>query len=385
MKTSTGMEVILMKVGFAKTDITPSLPCCLGGYELRKEPAFVVHRPLGCRTMAGEEAGIPFAIVSLDLLGIDKRFRDEVCIAAEKAVGIPPDRITLIASHTHSAIEGIPDVLHKGLWTGSAAHVPQAYRRQIVDTITDDLRKALHCAHEARLQWFQTHCPGIASNRRDNGVQADSRLHVLKVFSRASDEIMGGMLHFACHPTVIGPDAGAVSPDFPGALQHELEGDSGSVFLYANGAAGDISTRFTRQASSPLEADRIGYLLGSSLERAEAMEVIRSAYPFYSSEIIPFEFSDRKNGSLIRTELQFATLGGMTLWFVPGEPFSSVAKNLMEQHPNQLVVGYANDYIGYIPDVQSWHKGGYEVEVSRIGIKDTDAMWRCFQRDRFSI
>ena len=367
-----------MKVGFAKTDITPSLPCSLGGYELRQEDAGIVHKPLYCRTMAGVEEGIPFAIVSLDLLGIDKRLRDEVCIAAGMAVGILADRITLIASHTHSAIEGIPDVLHKGLWTGSAAHIPVSYRRQIVETIIDEIAKALDCAREVHLRWFRADCPGIASNRRNNSDWADSRLHGLKVFSCDSNELMGGIMHFSCHPTVIGPEAGAVSPDFPGAMQQALEGDSGQVFLYANGAAGDISTRFTRQATSPLEADRIGQLLVSALDRAEAIDGKPSVSPNYSSSIIPFVFSDRITGSLIQTDLQFATLGGMTLWFVPGEPFSSVARSLMEHRTNHLIVGYANDYIGYIPDDQARPIGGYEVEVSRIGIEDTARLWECF-------
>lgn len=366
-------------MGFAKTDITPPLPCRLGGYESRQGAAVAVHRPLYCRTMAGEEEGVRFAIVSLDLLGIDKRLRDEVCIAAEKAVGIPADRITLIASHTHSAIEGIPDVLHKGLWTGSRAHVPQSYRRQLVDTITSDLRRAVDCAREAHIRWFRADSPGIAGNRRNKDAWADSRLHAMRAFSCDSNELMGGMLHFPCHPTVIGPEAGVVSPDFPGILQQELEKDSGCVFLYANGAAGDISTRFTRQGSSPMEADRIGRLLLSALERAESIDREPTAYPSYSSSLIPFAFSDRKTGGLIRTELQIAALGGVTLWLVPGEPFSSIARDLMERRPNHLVVGFANDYIGYIPDAQSWPEGGYEVEVSRIGFDDSDTMWRCFQ------
>ncbi|MCD9022421.1 neutral/alkaline non-lysosomal ceramidase N-terminal domain-containing protein [Cohnella silvisoli] len=369
-----------MKMGFAKTDITPSLPCYLGGYELRKEAATAVHRPLYCRTMAGDDDGIRFAIVCLDLLGIDKRLRDDVCAAVEKTAGIHADRITLIASHTHSAIEGIPDILHQGLWmAGSGAHVPHTYRRQIVDTIAADARSAIERAREASIRWFRADCPGIAGNRRKQGDWADSRLHWMKAFAADSNELMGGLLHFACHPTVIGPEAGVISSDFPGVLQAELEADYNGVFLFANGAAGDISTRFTRQGAGPLEADRIGRVLLSALEGAESIGGEPSAYPSYSSSLIPFAFTDRKTGGLIRTDLQMATLGGMILWLVPGEPFASVARNLMERRPDHLVVGFANDYIGYIPDVQSWPKGGYEVEVSRIGIEDSDKMWRCFQ------
>jgi hypothetical protein len=46
--------------------------------------------------------------------------------------------------------------------------------------------------------------------------------------------------------------------------------------------------------------------------------------------------------------------------------------------PQTLIVGYANDYIGYLPDEPAWAEGGYEVEVSRLTADEVGRLWRTF-------
>ncbi|CAG7652696.1 neutral/alkaline non-lysosomal ceramidase N-terminal domain-containing protein [Paenibacillus allorhizosphaerae] len=357
----SGRESLTM--GMSKFDITPSLPCDLGGYATRGKLADSVHSRLYGKCMAGCDGETRFALVSLDLLGIDRNIRDAVIRRLQIEERIPPDRVSLFATHTHCAIDGVPDVLHKGLWTTDPGHLPMEYRHRLTDAIVSGVRKALASLRKVRLQWYRAECPGVAGNRRDKGKTADPALSVLHICDPEGSKVIGGLLHFACHPTVIGPQTSTVSSDFPGAAASLMEKQHpGAVFLYANGAAGDISTRYTRRASDPAEAERVGSLLVSCLTKAKELPSLQQ----YDSAMSAFEFQDRLGGNSIRTVLQRIVLGGMTLWMIPGELFSSFASVLRQRNAGHVVVCYANDYIGYIPDEEAWTSGGYEVEVSRL-------------------
>ncbi|MDR6549182.1 neutral/alkaline non-lysosomal ceramidase N-terminal domain-containing protein [Paenibacillus qinlingensis] len=355
-----------MRIGFAKIEITPSLPVTLGGYEHRKREADNLHTPLYARCMTGESEGTQFAFISLDLLGIDHALREEVCAIGVERFGMHPQQISLIATHTHSAIDGIPDVLHKGLWTEDMTHIPTAYRQELVSLIVLGIEQSLASRREATMQWSVATCNDFASNRRDALAEAESVVYWLRVSDPYSNETLGGLLHFSCHPTVIGWEESVISGDFPGVAVAALEETyKGSVFLYANGAAGDISTRFTRQGSDSVEAERMGNHLVGSLQTSRPIPSL-SRYTFLRDESP--RLLDQRTGEWLVGYQQWIELGGMRLWLVPGEIFSSYARAATMN--NQLIIGYANGYIGYIPDEQAWDLAGYEVEVCRISRED---------------
>lgn len=361
-----------MEMGFAKMDITPGLPCELGGYIKRSKRAERIHTQLFCRCLVGMAHGSYFAIVSLDLLGVDLRLRNEICRQACEVMPIEPECISIMASHTHSAIDGVPDILHKGLWTDDTSHVPVSYRRQLAANVVRCMAEAFSCRRSVRMHWFKAQCAGICSNRRVRGRAADSDVHLLKVYDAETSLTLGGLLHFACHPTVIGPEEYVISADFPAVALAGLERlANGAVFLYANGAAGDISTRFTRKGSNADEADRVGKVLLMALEHMEEIPVSNHGYRV---DIAPFDFIDRRTGKQVQSILQTIEFGGMNLWMVPGEPFSSYAMALKHHDDRNLMIGYANDYIGYIPDKEALAIGGYEVEVNRMSPDDIDRL-----------
>ena len=73
------------------------------------------------------------------------------------------------------------------------------------------------------------------------------------------------LYNFPCHPTVLGPDNLLASADFTAGIENLL-GDDMAVFL--NGAAGDISTRFTRQESSFNECTRMAQIAAKHILNA---------------------------------------------------------------------------------------------------------------------
>ncbi len=59
-------------------------------------------------------------------------------------------------------------------------------------------------------------------------------------------------------------------------------------------------------------------------------------------------------------EIGALQIGSWTLLAVPGESFSDLAQALREVSPSALVVGYANDYLGYFPTQSAIGEGVYE-------------------------
>src|SRR3546814_19892076 len=65
----------------------------------------------------------------------------------------------------------------------------------------------------------------------------DQRLSILQ-FS-AGDRSLGGIVHAAMHPVVLGADSHAISGDWCGIAMAELGTRAGGIWLFLNGAAGD--------------------------------------------------------------------------------------------------------------------------------------------------
>src|SRR3546814_11782575 len=65
----------------------------------------------------------------------------------------------------------------------------------------------------------------------------DQRLSILQ-FS-GGDRSLGGIVHAAMHPVVLGADSHAISGDWCGIAMAELGTRAGGIWLFLNGAAGD--------------------------------------------------------------------------------------------------------------------------------------------------
>lgn len=72
------------------------------------------------------------------------------------------------------------------------------------------------------------------------------------------------LLDYACHPTVLGADNLRWSADWPGATRRAL----GVPVGFLQGAAGDVSPRFTRLGRDTAEVDRLGTLLATAVRSA---------------------------------------------------------------------------------------------------------------------
>ena len=67
----------------------------------------------------------------------------------------------------------------------------------------------------------------------------------------------------------------------------------------------------------------------------------------------------------IAAEIQVIRIGDLALVALPGELFVELGLAIRQQSParHTFVIGYANEFIGYLPTSEAWEQGGYEVAL----------------------
>src|SRR5437868_2898513 len=92
------------RAGTARVDITPDYPIRLSGYASRKTESEGVGLRIFTKSLAiSQNDGETALMITVDNVGISKEIRDEIVGRIQKEHGIPPERIVIFSSHTHSA------------------------------------------------------------------------------------------------------------------------------------------------------------------------------------------------------------------------------------------------------------------------------------------
>ena len=241
-----------MRVGFGRRYITPDCSMGMAGFDRRKGTATGTLDPLEVSVLALEDdRGQPFLMCVLDLLGTDSRLCVQIREALAPALCIPPERIWVSATHTHSA--------PTGHFSGNASYDENYVNFLIAQTLsaaaaaTADLQPATAAGALSQ-------ATGVASLRNRGREGSEFPMPMPLIF------LDGTVLaRISCHPTVLDEKNLRYSRDLPGQLRDGVNKNC----LVVNGPCADLSTRFTRQASNPEELARLGRKLTESLLTAQ--------------------------------------------------------------------------------------------------------------------
>ena len=390
-----------MKLGFAKRGITPPLGMELGGYAGYR-PCSGVHDPLWCKVLLLEQEDGLFALVMLDLMCADESLCDAIAEAVAP-LGIARQRLIVAAIHTHAAPAGV--LPQKGpLARINEAIVPEnpgfkAYMESIVEKAKEACAEAAQTAEPFRLRTGRGPLPPLGSERH-TGAQPNGALTVVEFLLESGRKAV--FYNFPCHPTVLSAANLQVSADFAGQIEAHLDAD---MAVFANSAAGDISTRFTRKESSFRECQRMGKLAAEHIRAAlegapyeeptpligrcvtltlparqveppelakekfeKAMErwqqgiaagedagTVRILKSYVEGAGVNLEFARSMDGirefAVPVTAFKFAGISFIT---VPGEFYSTLLP------PFAAAICYANGYYRYIADENAYEAGHYE-------------------------
>lgn len=395
-----------MRIGFWKEDITPPVGVELGGYAGYR-PCTGVHDPLWCRAVVLEQHGVRYALLVLDLMCADETFCNRL---AEVLAPLEIRREHLIVSaiHSHSAPcgvvpgEGLMAAISLPGYPGDASYLP--YLEAVLQGAYSACEKAV-----ALLEPFVFRCGScpapMVGSERHTGAHPQVTLTAIQCRTDSGRNLI--LYHFPCHPTVMGPSNLEVTADFAGGIEWQLDSDM-AVFL--NGAAGDISTRYTRTGQTFEECARLGHMAAAQIatvlrdaqfqvpthlqginssfamavrpvepvaEAAQRLEeltakvkqaeaegadaaTIRMLKSYAEGAGINLQFA-RSIGNLHQIILSVTVLRIFGLKFVtiPGELFSTLLPD-----DSTCVLGYANGYNLYIADEQAYDAGYYEALAS---------------------
>lgn len=376
----------------------------MAGYMARTGPSIGTHDELVVSALALTSRDDELVIVGVDLAAVD----DALVVEIATAVGLSTDRLILCASHTHSGPAGVVARLHPADEDRSNPELRAAFITICVDAIVE----ARATSEPVQLLLGTTETRELAANRNDPVGPYDPRVTTLAT-RRPDGSYSAVLVHFACHPTILGAESRFISAEFPGVLRRALRArltvdNSFPTALYVNGAAGDVSTRFTRRAQNFTEVERVGVglanaaidalahaqPLSTSLRHADrdviltprsASAQVEEMQPDTVSSTAPSTDAARRlavtrsQGTILLQRLLEAdpgairttfrlhawAVGELALVAVPAELFASLGARVIARSPlSTLVLGYANGYVGYLADRAAYEKDTYEALAS---------------------
>ncbi len=398
-----------VQAGWASGDITPDIPCSMGGYAARTEPANAVHDPLWANALALGSPQNPFVIVVCDLVAID----DAIVGAVRQRVGAEVAGATVWLSATHT---------HSGPMVGGRVGTGDADPKVVERVIAGATRAALDAIggmHAVHAGWASGPIGGIATNRDHPEGGEITSLDLLCLYDGGHDASNPAAIFgsFPCHPTVLGADNLAISADLPGAFRRQLQaGIKGrdTWVALATGASGDISTRHARRGQDFEELERLGRLLAEQAQGVlRGTHPLQLAMPIVREERVPLErkalldaasleaaataveeqrvqalrTGNPAEARTLETTLQgiraasrsaetpadvpeavtitTASLGDLKTVAIPGELYHQLGEELRHHlGPAGLLLGYTNGYLGYLPTREAYGTMDYEVLMS---------------------
>ena len=404
-------------------DITPPVGTRMDGYGARTATSIGVHDPLLGQLLLlrlGEQA---LLLITLDLLGVSRNVSTRVREGIARAIGVPVEATMVSCTHTHSGPAGFLPA-EQGLRPPGDPGLQDMLVRKLVGAAI----WAQQRLQPVRLSIGRGHVEGIGANRNDpQGGLSDRELIVLR-WDGPEGQPLAVWMNYGCHPTVMGERNLWLSADFPGAARSALSRlYPETVFLYANGASGDVSTRFTRREQGFAEVERLGHILAG-----EVLKVMQTTVPqdvrVLQSLVSPVSFARRPRPGLdaaerrlaelqgnvealrrtgaahgelrqaetrvrgalaelaraqepaapatVVSEVQAMRIGDMALVGLPGEPFTQTVLEIKKASPWAVtaVVSYANEELGYFPDAASFAAGTYEALRCLFEPAATDAL-----------
>ncbi len=235
--------------------ITPPVGTWLEGYGARTSGSVGVHDDLHARALVLDDGATQAAVVSCDLIGVDRHTTEAVRGLVAAATDIPAEHVMVCATHTHAG--------PRGMHRQEDAALRDVQNRLIAGAVEQAWRNKRPCVLKAG----RGSVDSVSQNRRDPAGPADDALRVLLFDALRHDEPpVASIVNFACHATVLYHTNMQISADYPGqalATVRKIVGDAPSLFL--QGACGDINPAWIEQDYA--EAARVGSIVGAEAAR----------------------------------------------------------------------------------------------------------------------
>ena len=345
------------------------------------------------------------AICSCDVIVVQADFVDPALERVRVSTGIPPERVLVHATHTHTA----PSTVRVHAYARDAGFVAGLAKAIGDAIIAADADLATHPDCHFRYRLGEESSVGQNSRillgdgtifwigKRDDAVRPtgpfDPDLPVL-TFETSDGAPVATLFNHSTH-TIGARQPGRRSPAFYGLAAQELEREQGGIHLFLQGASGSThnltvgvdeavvrvkdAVNRARAAAVPRPVDRLAAIkepfefrirafdesaeeeavmsyctkrMGSAGEANATAEVFRTQ----RAEIAPHQ------GETRTTSIQTFAIGDVAIVAVPAEFFTVLGQEIKRQSPfrHTFVAELSNDWVGYVPDRRGHELGGYQ-------------------------
>jgi neutral ceramidase len=343
------------------------------------------------------------AIVACDVLFVEKDFIDRALARIEKSTGIPASHVLINATHTHHApttatlhgyereqefVRRLEDAIVLAVETANAK------RRDGESDMLYQLGEETTVGANSRLLLSDNTIYWVGS--MDDVVRHtgpfDPQLPVL-AFRGIDGKLRSLLFNHSTH-TIGTRQPGVRSPSFYGLAAQELENELGCTVEFLEGASGSthnitpvpVDVAISRmkaavtQALAAAEVQPVNRLVSvkrpfeyrvrtfdEAVEDEKVSSYCRKRAPAHADAIIDVFRNMRRvlksqQGQQRETVIQAIALGDVAIVGVPAEYFTIFGVDIKRRSPfkNTIVVELANDWIGYLPNLEAHEMGGYQ-------------------------
>lgn len=356
--------------------LSPGLP--MAGYGKRVGTAKGMHDLLFARALALEQGEERVIVISADLLAVTDEMREAVLRKIGAKTPFPGRGLMVAATHTHSG----PGALSSGFLEQFAAG---PFDRPYFEKMTDTLAAAALLAADALKPAWIRHgiaaAPELIRNRMNSSGPVDPEVRFVEMVGE--EEVIAYLVNFSAHATVLKPDNLHFSGDYPGFFEAALE-EQGGVALFTAGSVADQTPHPPEGSDRFHQAEAMGRELARRV-RESRRTVSEAVFPLSAQTLsvhLPPAQVKMKSGKRLASFLSFPffdaetivqtiRIGPVLLIGIPGDLSVLLGEKMKEQARARgmeaLIVGFANDYIGYLLPRALYETPAYEARMSFHG------------------
>ncbi|MCJ8331013.1 MAG: AAC(3) family N-acetyltransferase [Lentisphaeria bacterium] len=346
-----------VRLGRAKVTITPPLDALANHGWGEAAPIQDVLDDLYARVLFFRLKEKVHILISLDLLITPKEVSDKIRDHLAQHMSISAENITIVSTHTHYG----PHIGSDLLW-GKKSYRDERYIDELVHRVTGAVRMASKQAIPVTVRQLTRKVDIGAINRRipvKNGSVSYahnagltptgpiSKDFTMLFFHDPAGKLIAGAGHYNCHPIFTDPAAQVITSEYPGIFSTEVEKELGpeSVICFLPGAQGNQMPRLFAdgyQGAKDAGLKLSQCYLKNCKKVGEPMKELASETQFLVLKKATIELS---------AHLQALRLGPVILGLTGGEMDLELIAYFRKKSglENALLVGYANDFIGYLP------------------------------------
>jgi len=357
--------------------LSPGLP--MAGYGKRAGTAKGTHDPLFARALALKQGEERVLLISVDLLAITDEMRSAVFRKIQGNRPFPSRGLMISSTHTHSGPGGLSSGF---LEQFSAGPFNRDYFEELTDTIADAALRAAGALKPARISYGTAAAPDLIRNRMNPSGPVDPEVHFIEILGEVGQPI-ATLVNFSAHATVLKPDNLYFSGDYPGFLEAALE-EHGGIALFTAGSVADQTPHPIMGLDGYPQAESMGRALAQKIRdsrRTLPEEISPLFAQTLSIQLPPTQVKvrpDRRLASFLsrpffnsQTMIQAIRIGPIILVGIPAD-VSVVLGEKIKAHARErgmeaIIIGFANDYIGYLLPHDLYLTDAYEARMSFHG------------------